>query len=63
MFKSRHQTVLVRHEGRWVRARLIDTISDIDGLWRALVGFTAADGRRYREWRPVQDLRPVEMSS
>jgi hypothetical protein len=59
MFRSKSQQVLVRHEGRWFSGRLIDTVSDIDGLSRGLVRFTSADGRRRREWCDVTDLRPV----
>ena len=59
MFRSKSPQVLVRHEGRWVRGRLIDTVNDIDGLWHGLVRFTTTDGRRRCEWRHVADLRPT----
>jgi len=59
MFRIKSPQVLVRHEGRWLRGRLIDTVSDFDGLSAGLVRFTTADGQRRREWRHVADLRPV----
>jgi hypothetical protein len=59
MFKNNSPQVLVRHNGDWVKGRLIDTITDLDGLWQGLVRFTTTDGRRRREWHHVTDLRPT----
>jgi hypothetical protein len=59
MFRSKLPQVLVRHDGRWVRGHLIDTVTDFDGLSEGLVRFVSSDGQRRREWRHVTDLRPA----
>ena len=59
MFRNKSPEVLVRYQGRWVRGRMIDTVSDIDGLWQGLVRFTPADGQRRCEWHHAADLRPT----
>lgn len=53
----------VWERGRWVPAQLVDTISDLDGVFRGLVEYTTHDGQAHREWRPVQEMRPVEATA
>lgn len=52
--------VQVLDDHRWTSAWLVNTISDVDGLWRGEVAYVGYDGRARREWRPVQDLRPLD---
>jgi hypothetical protein len=54
------ERVQVLADGQWTYAWLVNTISDIDGLWRGEVAYVGYDGRPRREWRAVQDLRPLD---
>lgn len=54
--------VQVLDDGEWTFAWLVNTISDFDGLWRGEVAYVGYDGRPRREWRAVQDLRPLQDS-
>lgn len=55
---DRPRPVQVLHEGTWYDG-WVEGVRRDDAGWQGFVRYAVAPGRRYLQWRPQSELRPI----